>query len=344
MILGYARVSKGEEQDTKTQMIALKEAGAKRFFEEKASGGRWDRPELHKMLDQLREDDVVTVWKFDRLTRSLKDLLQIMDTINKAGAGFKSITENIDTTTPAGLMMMQMLGCFAEFERAMIRQRTKAGLKTARDEGRIGGRPAKLTDAQIKESLSMIKSGKKTAADIARLFRVHRTTISRLILKHNLDEFETPTEEKIVDKKKQNKSKPIPKQAKKKPSDKKKSRTEEDDEDDLFYDESDLNDDEDENTSKNTANISLSFYIENNNSFVRGRKKSNEAIAKYILNHYDSKKISDGEYELKIPYEDDEDLDDIMEELFTEIECDASRYSCYPQRLDALEIGKERCW
>ena len=191
----------------------------------------------------------------------------------------------------------------------------------------------------------MIKSGKKTAADIARLFRVHRTTISRLILKHNLDEFETPTEEKIVDNKKQNKSKPIPKQAKKKTLVKKKSPIEDDDED-LFEDEFGLDDDEDEdeNTSKNTANISLSFYIENNNSFVRGRKKSNEAIERYILNHYDSKKIDDGEYELKIPYDDDEDLDDIMEELFTEIECDASRYSCYPQRLDALEIGKERCW
>lgn len=189
MILGYARVSKGEEQDTKTQLIALKEAGTEKLFQENASGGRWDRPELHKMLDQLRKGDVVIVWKLDRLTRSLKDLLQIMDKIRVAEAGFKSITENFDTTTPAGLMMMQMIGVFAEFERAMIKERTKAGLKTARDEGRIGGRKPKLTAAQIKETLTMIKGGQKTASDIARLFRVHRTTISRLLIKNNLGEF-----------------------------------------------------------------------------------------------------------------------------------------------------------
>ena len=190
MILGYARVSKGDDQDTKTQLLALKAAGAQRFFEEKASGGRWDRPELHRMLDQLRKDDVVIVWKLDRLTRSLKDLLHIMDKIKTAEAGFKSLTENIDTTTPAGLMMMQMIGSFAEFERAMIRERTAAGLITARNEGRIGGRRQKLTPEQVKETLAMIKNGQKTASDIARLFRVHRTTIARLLIKHNIREFE----------------------------------------------------------------------------------------------------------------------------------------------------------
>ncbi len=96
-----------------------------------------------------------------------------MESIKNAGAGFKSLTENIDTTTPAGLMMMQMIGCFAEFERAMIRERTKAGIKTARDEGRIGRRRPKLTPEQKLETLRLFKSGEKTASDIARLFRVH---------------------------------------------------------------------------------------------------------------------------------------------------------------------------
>jgi DNA invertase Pin-like site-specific DNA recombinase len=212
VILGYARVSKGEDQNTKSQMLALKNAGAKKIFEETASGGRWDRPELHRMLDQLREGDVVTVWKLDRLTRSLKDLLHIMEIIKNAGAGFKSLTENIDTTTPAGLMMMQMIGSFAEFERAMIRERTRAGLETARKEGRIGGRRPKLTSAQVNETLRMIKSGEKTASDIARLFRVHRTTISRLLLKYNLDEFKkSASEETTLDKKSQKKSNILPK-------------------------------------------------------------------------------------------------------------------------------------
>ena len=107
--------------------IELKRAGCARIFSETASGGRWDRPELHRMLDQLRPGDVVVVWKLDRLTRSLKDLLLIMEKIDAAGAGFRSLTESIDTTTPAGRMMMQMVGTFAEFERAVIRERTTAG-------------------------------------------------------------------------------------------------------------------------------------------------------------------------------------------------------------------------
>ena len=126
MILGYARVSKGEAQDTRMQETALRAAGVERLFTEQASGGRWDRPHLHRLLDQLRPEDVVIVWKLDRLSRSLKDLLHIMERIAQAGAGFRSLTEAIDTTTPAGRMLMQMVGSFAEFERAMIRERTQA--------------------------------------------------------------------------------------------------------------------------------------------------------------------------------------------------------------------------
>jgi DNA invertase Pin-like site-specific DNA recombinase len=99
-ILGYGRVSR-EGQDLAQQRAALRAAGCTRLFEEKASGGRWDRPELHRLLDHLRPADVVVVWKLDRLSRSLKDLLHIMEKIGEAGAGFRSLTEHIDTTTPA---------------------------------------------------------------------------------------------------------------------------------------------------------------------------------------------------------------------------------------------------
>jgi DNA invertase Pin-like site-specific DNA recombinase len=102
MLIGYARVSKKDKQDTLMQMGAFKEARVARVFEEKATGGRWDRPELHRMLEQLRKGDVVVVWKLDRLSRSLRDLLLIMDKIAAAGAGFKSLTEAVDTTSPAG--------------------------------------------------------------------------------------------------------------------------------------------------------------------------------------------------------------------------------------------------
>ena len=137
LLLGYARVSKGDEQSNVLQTKALRAAGCRRLFEEAASGGRWDRPQLHRVLDHLREGDTVVVWKLDRLSRSLKDVLHIMERIAKAGAGFRSITENIDTTTPAGRMMMQMVASFAEFERAMIRERTSPDLAPPGDEGRI---------------------------------------------------------------------------------------------------------------------------------------------------------------------------------------------------------------
>src|SRR5580704_5031518 len=112
-LLGYARVSKADDQDNAAQVKALRLAGCKRVFEEKASGGRWDRPQLHNVLGQLREGDVLVVWKLDRLSRSLKDLLHIMEKVSDAGAGFRSLTEAVDTTTSAGRMMMQMLGSFA---------------------------------------------------------------------------------------------------------------------------------------------------------------------------------------------------------------------------------------
>ena len=182
-LLGYARVSKGDEQNNALQTKALKLAGCRRLFEEAVSGGRWDRPELHRLLDHLREGDTVVVWKLDRLSRSLKDVLHIMEQIANAGAGFRSITENIDTTTPAGRMMMQMIGAFAEFERAMIRERTSAGLAAARAEGRIGGRRKKLDASKRREIAESVISGRKTGAEMARLYNVRAPTVSRIVVR-----------------------------------------------------------------------------------------------------------------------------------------------------------------
>lgn len=179
MRVGYARVST-EEQDTTAQREALERAGVERIYTEQASGGRWDRPELHRMLDQLREGDVVVVYKLDRLTRSLKDLLHLLERVEAAGAGFCSLTEAVDTTTASGRMMMQMLGAFAEFERAMIRERTRAGLASARKHGRVGGRPKKLTPEQEAQIVDNVTRGTWTTAEAARLFGVHPSTVSRL--------------------------------------------------------------------------------------------------------------------------------------------------------------------
>lgn len=184
MLIGYARVSKGDDQSNKAQAKALAEAGCKRVFEEKASGGRWERPELHRMLDQLRDGDTVVVWKLDRLSRSLKDVLHLMDKIASAGAGFRSLTEAIDTTAAAGRMMMQMVGSFAEFERAMIRERTTAGLAQARAEGRIGGRRRKLDPKKRREIAESVLSGRKSGAEMARLYDVSEPTVSRIVAEH----------------------------------------------------------------------------------------------------------------------------------------------------------------
>jgi DNA invertase Pin-like site-specific DNA recombinase len=179
VLIGYARVSRTEGQDLTPQIDALEGAGCRRIHEERASGGRWDRPELTRLLQRLAAGDVLVVWKLDRLSRSLKDLLLILERIGGAGAGFRSLTEAIDTTVPAGRMMMQMLGAFAEYEREMVKERTRAGLKAARAQGRHGGRRPKFTQAQRVEILSMLAAG-RSAAEVARLFQAHRATISRL--------------------------------------------------------------------------------------------------------------------------------------------------------------------
>jgi len=180
MLIGYARVSTND-QDTEAQVSALKKIGCEMIFQEKASGGRWDRPELHRLLSQLRKGDVLVVWKLDRLSRSLKDVLNLMEKIVQAGAGFRSLTEAVDTTSPGGRMMMQIVGTFAEFERAMLRERTHIGLDAARKQGRVGGRRPKLKTNQQQEIVQLVSSGQKTAADAARLFNVHPATVSRLL-------------------------------------------------------------------------------------------------------------------------------------------------------------------
>ena len=182
MIFGYARVST-QDQDTEAQIAALEASGCELIFHEKASGGRWDRPELHRLLGQLRKGDVIVVWRLDRLSRSLKDVLTLMEQVEQAGAGFNSLTEAIDTTSPGGRMMMQIIGSFAEFERAMLRARTRSGLDAARQQGRIGGRRSKLKAHQQQEIIQLVSTGQKTAADAARLFNVHPATVSRILQK-----------------------------------------------------------------------------------------------------------------------------------------------------------------
>ena len=144
MIIGYARVSTND-QSLDAQNDALTSAGAGKLFADKISGSKCERPELDRMLDQLRDGDVVTVTKYDRLARSLKDLLEIVETIGDRGADFRSLAEDIDTTTPAGRLVFHVFASIAQFERERISERTRECLASARRRGRIGGRPPALS-------------------------------------------------------------------------------------------------------------------------------------------------------------------------------------------------------
>ena len=144
MILGYARVST-RDQTLDGQRDALTAAGAERIFADTISGTARSRPELDRMLKELRDGDVVIVTKYDRLARSLKDLLEIVDLLQTRGAGFRSLGEDIDTTSPAGRLIFHVFASIGQFERERIVERTKEGLEAARKRGRVGGRPPALT-------------------------------------------------------------------------------------------------------------------------------------------------------------------------------------------------------
>lgn len=178
MIIGYARVSTND-QNLDAQTDALKATGAGRLFADKISGSKRDRPELDRMLDQLRDGDVVIVTKYDRLARSLKDLLEIVETIGERGAGFRSLAEDIDTTTPAGRLTFHVFASIAQFERERISERTREGLASARKRGRIGGRPPALTSAQREEVRRLRDQEHRAVPEIARLFKVSERTVRR---------------------------------------------------------------------------------------------------------------------------------------------------------------------
>jgi DNA invertase Pin-like site-specific DNA recombinase len=178
--IGYARVST-EDLRLSLQLDALKQAGCSRIFREKVSGAYRDRPELNRMLDQLREEDVVIVWKLDRLARSTRNLLEIVEAIGHIGARFQSIAEPwANTTTHAGKMIMTIFAGIAEFERDLIRERTGAGRADAQIRGVRFGRPKKMNEEQRRLAQRLLKEG-KSVREVARTFSVHPATLYRML-------------------------------------------------------------------------------------------------------------------------------------------------------------------
>lgn len=179
MILGYARVST-KDQNLNGQRDALTSAGAERIFADTITGMARTRPELDRLLSEIRSGDVVVVTKYDRLARSLKDLLEIVDLIQARGAGFRSLGEDIDTTSPAGRLIFHVFASISQFERERIVERTKEGLEAARKRGRIGGRPPALSPAQKIEVKRMRDEERRPIPEIAGLFKVSAKTIRRV--------------------------------------------------------------------------------------------------------------------------------------------------------------------
>jgi len=180
MIIGYARVST-EDQNTALQIDALKAAHCKEIFVEKKSGKNTDRPELVKCLKHLREGDTLVIWKLDRLGRSLKDLIEIIGRLEGDGIQFRSLTEEINTKTANGRMLFQLMAVFAEFERNLIRERTMAGLASARAKGRLGGAKKKTTLSQDKAMRELWSGGNHTSVEIAKQFNVSVPTFFRRV-------------------------------------------------------------------------------------------------------------------------------------------------------------------
>jgi len=181
--IGYARVST-VDQNPEAQIDALRVAGCERIFTDHASGGSQSRPQLDAVLEYLRPGDTLTIWRLDRLGRSLPHLIQVVQQLDAQGVELVSLTEAIDTSTPTGRLLFHIAASFAEFERDLVRERTQAGLAAAKARGRTGGRPTVMTPERIEAAVRMRAEG-QSIAHIASVLGVGKSSVSRALTKHN---------------------------------------------------------------------------------------------------------------------------------------------------------------
>ena len=180
MLIGYARVST-QDQDPTLQLDALTQATCEKIFTEKASGAQRDRPALTAALDYMRPGDTLVVWKLDRLARSLRQLMDTVEDLQAKGIGFRSLTEVIDTTTSGGQLIFHIFGALAEFERSVIRERTRAGLASAKARGRLGGRPPAWSAKDIHAAKALLRDPQIRVEDVARRMGVAPSRLYRHI-------------------------------------------------------------------------------------------------------------------------------------------------------------------
>jgi DNA invertase Pin-like site-specific DNA recombinase len=176
MLVGYARVST-YEQNMRLQTDALNKAGCEKLFTDRVSGTGSDRPGLKASLEYVRKGDTLLIWRLDRLARSLKDLIAIIGGLEKRGIGFRSLQESMDTTTSGGRFVFHVFGALAEFERNLVRERTRAGLAAAHARGRKGGRPRKLDAIKIKLLYQLYDERKHTLKELCRILGISKPTL-----------------------------------------------------------------------------------------------------------------------------------------------------------------------
>lgn len=179
-LIGYARVST-YEQNLDLQIEALKQAGCKKIYSDKISGSKAERVELNKLKENLREGETVVVWKLDRMSRSLKDMIDLIKFFESKKVGFRSLTENIDTTTPSGKLIFHIFGSMAEFERDLIRERTLAGMATARARGKSSGRPKSTNQKQNDLIWEMYLKKSVTIKTIIDTFRISKSKLYKIV-------------------------------------------------------------------------------------------------------------------------------------------------------------------
>lgn len=191
MIIGYARVST-DDQHLDLQRDALQKAGCERLFEDQASGVKANRTGLGQLLMSLRAGDTVVIWRLDRLGRSLKDLIAMIEQFDTAHVGLRSVQENIDTTSIGGRLVFHLFGALAEFERHLIRERTQAGLSAARARGRQGGRKKRLDPTKRAVALQLYHERNHTVEEICRMMGVGRSTLYNYLTEAERDALQSP--------------------------------------------------------------------------------------------------------------------------------------------------------
>ena len=305
MKIGYARVST-RDQNLDLQLDALKRAGCERIYQEVASGSKTVRPALDELLGQLRAEDVLVIWKLDRMGRSLKHLVELVGSLIERKVGLLSLNDPIDTTNAQGRLVFNLFASLAEFERELIRERTQAGLSAARARGRVGGRPKGLppqAQAIAMAAETLYRERRMSVAAIAQKLHISKSTLYSY-LRHRGVEI-GPYEKLAAVRSVQ----PVG----------------------------------DGGDATRTATIILTLRIENNNKFVRGKKRAQENIERYCLEECNAKRMPSGEYKLKVPYRSDEDLDKAMDELLGDIASEADDRNCFSESEAHME-GADRHW